>query len=121
MILKDRKINPIFETMYFVYVDEIFEGITNDEDLICDIVADATNGIKASVLDDDYPDRVFYDKININRFVELEETVRHINDKVTGNTIMCYNKDERDDIIKQLNALNLEKERAEAKLRAMAL
>ena len=121
MILKDREVNPIFEPMYFVYVDEIFEGITNDEDLICDVVADATNGIKTSVLDDDYPDRVFYDKININRFVESEETVFHIIDKMTGNTLMCYNKDERNDAIKQLNALNFAKERLEAKERAMTL
>ena len=121
MILEDRKINPIFETMYLVYVDGNFEGITNDEDLIYEIVEDATNGVVNPVLDDDYFDRVFYDKININRFVELEETIRHINDKVTGDMIMCYDKNERNDVIKQLNILNIEKERAEAKLRAMAL
>ena len=119
MTLKNEEVNPIFDTMYLVYVDGNFEGITDDEYLICDIVADATNGVTNPVLDDDYPNRVFYDTININRYVSCG--TYNIKDKVLNSYLMCYNKEEKEKAIKQLNALNFEKERAKAKLRAIAL
>jgi len=119
MILENKKTNLIFDTMYLVYVDGNFEGITDDEYLICDIVADATNGVTNPVLDDDYPDRVFYDTININRYVSYG--TYGIKDKVLNSHIMCYNKEEKENALKQLNALNFEKERAKARLRAMTL
>ncbi len=102
-------------TTYIVTVDGFFEGITENEHEIADIVADATNGVTSPVLDDDYCDRVFVDEINTNRFVADRQSVT---DKLSDDTILCYNTDECNNAVEQLNALNLQRLRLEAKIRA---
>ena len=103
--------------VYIVYVDGIFAGICENEDEICDVAQDSVNGI-STLLDDDYPDRVSYDKINVNRFYRSRQTVC---DKLSDDRTLCYDYIDCEDAVMQMNQLQIEKERAEAKLRAMTL
>lgn len=57
--------------LYYVYVDGFFEGITNDKYKICDIANNAVNGVSTPLIDDNIPDRIFVEKININRHINL--------------------------------------------------
>jgi len=57
--------------LYLVYVDGFFEGITNDKYKIYDIADNAVNGVSTPLIDDDIPDRVFVEKISINRHINL--------------------------------------------------
>ena len=57
--------------LYLVYVDGFFEGITNNEYKICDIADNAVNGVSPPLIDDDIPDRVFVEEININRHIKI--------------------------------------------------
>lgn len=108
----------IYGTLYSVTVDGFFEGITDDEDVCWDIVADATNGVKAPILDDDIPDRVEIQEIDINRYYKYG---KNICDKLTGRCILCATDFNAIDGVKAFNRINLERERAEAKIRASLL
>ena len=65
------------------------------------------------------PDRVWYEKININRFYN---DGKNIIDKIEPQkSILCYNEGEAKNGSEKLNEINIKKERAEAKIRAMTL
>lgn len=57
--------------LYLVYVDGFFEGITNDKYKICDIADNAVNGVSPPLIDDDIPNRVFVEEININKHIKF--------------------------------------------------
>ena len=105
--------------VYIVCVDGLFAGVCEDEYEIGDVASDFVNGIREPLYDDDMPDRLFWDTINVNRYVYFDQ--HNCYDKVTDNYIMCYNKEETENCVDKMNELNLEKERAEAKNRALQL
>lgn len=110
----------IFEdTIYMVYVDGLFAGIAEDESYIGDVANDFVNGVRQPLYDDDYADRVFWDTINVNRYV-FDYKYYPI-DKLSDKSFLCRTQDDCREAIKQLNELNLQKERAEAKIRALQL
>ena len=106
------------DTVYIVYLDGFLAGICEDEDCVWDIAQDCTNGTAHPLNDDNFCDRVWYDTINTNRYFRNGQSIC---DKLSNDSILCYNYLVARDGAKQLNKLQLEKERAEAKLRAMAL
>lgn len=104
--------------VYIVYVDGNFCGIAEDEYEAVDLANDYVNGFTKPLLDDDMADRLYWDIININRFYCSRQTVE---DKLSDNSFLCYNKTECANAVEQLNKLNLKKEKMEAKIRAMEL
>ena len=107
------------ENVYLVCVDGLFAGITEDEYEIGDIASDFVNGVRKPLYDDDMPNRLFWDTINVNRYIYTNE--HNCYDKIEDKYIMCYNKEETKKCMNELNKLNLEKERAEAKHKALQL
>lgn len=105
--------------VYIIYVDGIFIGVAEKEDYAWDVVNDAINGFSKPLYDDDIPDRVEIVKINVNRWYIYN--AHNCSDKLSDNNIMCYSCTATKECMNILNELNLEKERLEAKLRAMAL
>lgn len=57
--------------LYLVYVDGFLKGITDNKYKICDIADNAVNGVSTPLINDDIPDRVFVEKISINRHINL--------------------------------------------------
>lgn len=106
------------QEVYVVYVDGNFCGITEYEYEIVELADDYVNGVAKPLLDDDIPDRVYWNIINVNRFYRDGQTV---SDKLSDNSFLCYNHIECENAVEQMNTLNLEKERLEAKLRALQL
>lgn len=102
---------------YSIFVDDKYIGITNNEDE-CWEIAEKVNDGETILLDDDV-DRVQICKIDVNQF--YYDGHKYTNDKMSDKSILCQNEIECQEAIEQLNTLNLERERAEAKLRAMAL
>ena len=105
--------------VYVIYVDGNFVGVTEEYDYISDIAQDGVNGVSEPILDDDFADRVDYYKINVNRYCIYDS--HNCSDKLSDDSIMCYDLSATINCMNVLNRLNLEKERAEAKLRASAL
>ena len=105
--------------VYVAYVDGIFAGIAEDEYEITDVANDFVNGVSKPLYDDDMADRVWYDIINVNRWYYYDE--HNCSDKLSNKNIMCYDQMETINCVNIMNKENLQKERAEAKLRAMAL
>lgn len=104
--------------MYIVWVDGFFAGATEDEDYVWDIVADTINGVSAPLIDDDIPDRVEINKIDVNRY---EADYHNVCDKLSDFSFLCRGLTECEKALEHMNKLQLETERAEAKLRALAL
>ena len=104
--------------MYIIWVDGNFVGVTEEEDYCWDIVGDAVNGVTKPILDDDIPDRVEINKINVNRYVTERN---NICDKLSNFSVLCGSSSQVEDTLNHMNNTQLEKERAEAKIRAMAL
>lgn len=107
------------ENVYLVSVDGLFAGICEDEYEIADVASDFVNGVREPLYDDDIPDRLFWDTINVNRYIHTSKY--NCYDKIENKYIMCYNQEETKKCMNELNKVNLEKERAEAKLRALKL
>ena len=106
------------ENVYIVFLDGNFAGITEEEDLIWEVAQDYTNGTPHPLTDDNFCDRVFWNKIETGRYYRDGQSIC---DKFSNKTIFCGNYIEAIEGATQMNELQLEKERAEAKLRAMAL
>ena len=106
---------PVFS----VFVDGFFEEIALEEDDCWDIITDATSGVKPQVLDDDMCVRVEICQIDVNKWYQLD-TYNCVN-KVTGETIMCYNKENTQKCVETLNKISIFQEREEAKERALLL
>ena len=105
--------------VYSVWVDGFFVGIAEREDYAWDVVNDAINGFRKPLYDDDIPDRVQINKINVNRWYIYD--AHNCSDKLSDDNIICYSCVATKNCMNVLNELNLEKERLEAKLRAMDL
>lgn len=114
-----NKINT-FKPIYLVILDGEYIGVTNDEDESWEIAQDHTNGTSKPLFDDDV-DRVWTEKIDVNRWRQCEDAIKCVENKVTGETFMCYNKENAQRCIEILNRLSIFQEREEAKIRAMAL
>lgn len=104
--------------MYIIWIDGNFVGVTEEEDYCWDIVEDAVNGVTKPILDDDIPDRVEINKINVNRY---EASNNNVCDKLSDFSILCANSQNCEKALEHMNKLQLKAERAEAKIRAMAL
>ena len=109
----------IYEIVYSIFLDGNFIGICEDEDCVWEIAQNETNGTPYPLTDDNFCDRVQYYQIDVNRYVCNHN--QYTTDKLSDDSFLCRNIEECKKAVKQLNALQLEKERAEAKLRAMAL
>ena len=103
---------------HIVFLDGMLAGVCEDEYEIWDIADNVNNGIKTPLTDDSFADRVFWHTIDVNRYTVHSQT---ITDKITGKTILCYNPMSAKEGCKMLNDNELERERTEAKLRALAL
>ena len=107
--------------VFIVILDGFPIGICEDEDYIWEIASEHTNGTSKPLLDDDV-DRVWHEKINVNRWVVCENCSTAIEDKYTGKSFSHpYGLLRTEEICCILNEVDIERERAEAKLRAMAL
>ena len=109
-------------TIYVIYIDGIYAGICEDESYIWDTAQNVINNVSEPLTDDNFCDRVSYCTINVNRWEVNNKSPLHINDKYeTEKDIFCYDYAEAQAQAKYLNKLDIERERAEAKLRAMVL
>ena len=107
--------------VFIVILDGFPIGICEDEDYVWKIAYDHTCDTSKPLLDDDV-DRVWYEKINVNRWIVCENCFTAVEDKYTGKSFSHpYGLPKTTEICKELNEIDLERERAEAKLRAMAL
>ena len=109
----------MYKPVYSVFVDGLFEGVALEEDECWDIIEDAVNGVKQPILDDDMCNRVEICQIDVNKWYQLDRY--NCVNKTTGETIMCYNKENTEKCTEILNKLSIFQEREEAKIRAMAL
>lgn len=105
------------EPIYAIFLDGTFVGITNDEMECWEIAEEKTYGTP-NVLHHDNVDRVWWHKININRFYCDGITIC---DTISEETILCHDKEDCETGIKLLNSLSIINEREEAKKRAMTL
>lgn len=104
--------------VFFIYVDDNFVGIVEDEMYIYDMASNSINGITQPLTDDDMGDRLYYEKININQFYR---SGKNIVNKNTNESILCANTKEAQKGVDMFNDINLQKERAEAYIRAINL
>lgn len=109
----------IYKKLYLVYLDGNFVGITDDEMECWEIAQNHVNGYD-TLLDDDV-DRVWWETIDVNRWKQCNNAILCAEDKYTGETIVCNSIMEVKKVVPYLNQLDLQRERAEAKLRALAL
>ena len=105
--------------VYSVFLDGNFIGIAEDEYECIEIAENANNGVGKPLYDDDLADRVWWHTINVNRY--FYDYHKYTNDKLSDDSILCYSNDDYKEAVKKLNKIQLETERAEAKLRALAL
>ena len=105
--------------LYSVFLDDNFIGIAENEYECIEIAINANNGIGKSLYDDDLADRVWWHKISINRY--FYDYHKYTNDKLSNDSILCYSNNSCKEAVKKLNKIQLETERAKAKLRALAL
>ena len=104
---------------FVVFVDGLFAGIAEREDYCADVADNFVNGVRKPLMDDDYPDRVWYHKIDVNRWYQYDQY--NCSDKLSDDNIMCKNDTETEKCVKILNKLSLELEREQARLRALQL
>ena len=107
--------------MYAVFLDGNYVGLAEDEFECADIAENANNGVGMPLCDDDWADRVWWEKINVNRWVQCEQALKCVEDKYTGKSILCSSITEVQEALNILNEADLERERAEAKIRALLL
>ena len=107
----------IYKAVYMVYLDGIFIGIVEEEDYAWNFAEDYSNGTPAQLHLDDI-DRVYTRKIDVNRF---QRDYKSIVDRITNRSVLCADYMIAEFGVEHFNKLQLEKERAEAKLRAMTL
>ena len=107
------------KTIYSVYLDGFFVGLTNNEDECWEIAEEDTYGTK-DILHHDEVDRVWWHKINVNRF-ENDSTYIIKDKQQEFNNKICCNRYEAEKLCEKMNKINLEKEKLEAKLRALNL
>lgn len=105
--------------LYSVFLDDNFIGITEDECECIEIAVNANNKVDKSLYDDDLIDRIQWHKISVNRY--FYDYHKYTNDKLSNDSILCYSNDSCEEAIKKLNKIQLETERAEAKLRALLM
>ena len=110
----------MLKQLYSVYVDGLFVGMVEEEDYVWDLAQTNINGFSKLLIDDDIADRVEYYKIDINRFYN---DGRFVYDKLKPpiDCNVAYDGINAEEIAEKLNEINLEKERVEARMRAMAL
>lgn len=113
----EEVINPIFKPLYNVYLDGDFIGVVEEKDFAWNYAENHTNGTPMQLHHDDV-DRVWTQEINVNRFVR---DYMSIADRFTNQSILCGSYTTANDGVEMYNKLQLEKERAEAKIRAMTL
>lgn len=104
--------------VFFIYVDDNFVGIVEDEMNIYDIASNSVNGITQPLTDDDMGDRLYYKKINVNQFYR---SGKNIVNKITNESTLCANTKEAQKGVDMFNNINLQRERAEAHIRAINL
>lgn len=104
--------------LFLVFLDGNYVGACEQDFEIWDTAENSNNGVGEPLTDDNFADRVFYNRINVNRYVVDGQTII---DKFTGGTVFCYNPISAQLGCMRLNENELERERAEAKLRALAL
>lgn len=104
--------------IFIVYLDGFFAGITEKEDEIWKIAQDHTNDTPHPLTDDNFCDRVWYHKIDINRFYR---DGKNACDKLSNKSFLCANCHISDNLVKTLNEMYLSQERERAKIRAMTL
>ena len=104
--------------VFLIYVDDNFVGIAEDEMYIYDIASDSINGITQPLTDDDMGDRLYYEKINVNQFYR---SGKNIVNKSTNESILCASTEEAQKGVDMFNDINLQRERAEAHIRAINL
>ena len=109
-------INMFLGEVYSVFVDGMFVGVCENEDECLDVAQNHLNGI--DILSDDNIDRVFWNSINVNRFYRKGQ---NICDYFSNISILCADYMIAKDGIRKLNKMNIERERAEAKIRALQL
>ncbi len=102
--------------VYMVYLDGFFVGIAEDEGEGWEIAYE--HSIPNVLLDDDV-DRVWYDKIDVNRFYADGKNV--IDKQSIIKPTLCYNNAEAKETAKKLNKLVIDAEKLKAKIRAMTL
>lgn len=104
--------------VFFIYVDDNFVGITEDEMYIYDMASNSVNGITQPLTDDDMGDRLYYEKINVNQFYR---SGKNIVNKSINASILCASTEEAQQGVDMFNNINLQRERAEAHIRAINL
>lgn len=108
----------IYGILYSVFLDGKFVGVCEEEDMAWEVAQNYLNG--EDTLYDDDVDRVWYHKIDVNRW-HMVANQYNCSDKLSKDNIMCKNKDETEKCIRILNKFSLQEEREQAKKRAMAL
>ena len=106
--------------LYMVYLDGNFVGVAEDEYEASDVAENASHGSRP-LYDDEMPDRIWYEKVNVNRWIQCEKAPKCIEDKYTGKSILCADTTEVEKALIMLNQADLEREKAEAKVRALLL
>lgn len=104
--------------VFLIYVDDNFVGIAEDEMNIYDIASNSVNGITQPLTDDDMGDRLYYERINVNQFYR---SGKNIVNKSTNASILCASTEEAQQGVDMFNNINLQRERAEAHIRAINL
>ena len=107
--------------MYAVFLDGDYVGLAEDEFECADVAENANNSVGMPLCDDDWEDRVWWEKINVNRWVQCEQALKCVEDKYTGESILCSSITEVQEALNILNKADLEREKAEAKVRALLL
>lgn len=102
--------------IYSVFLDGNFIGTCTDEDEVYEVAQDHVHG--HDILLDDDLDRVTYNKIDVNQFYRYGKNVC---DKYGDTSFLCASTTDVEDSLYKLNSIAIEKERAEAKLRALTL
>lgn len=105
--------------LYVAFLDEKYIGIADNEYEAFDIAEEETHGNRP-LYDDEIPDRFLCCKINVNRWVQCEESPKCIEDKYSGKSIMCSSTSVQN-TLDTLNKEDLARERAEARVRALFL
>lgn len=106
------------DNIYLVILDGEYIGLTEDFDEVSEMAFDHTNGTKHPLYDDDLPDRLWWEIINVNRFIQEGKNVI---DKFENDSWLCYDEIIAKRLVNKLNQLELYKEKFEAKNRAKNL
>lgn len=105
--------------LYVAFLDGKYVGIADNEYEAFDIAEEETHGGRP-LYDDEIADRFLCCKINVNRWVQCEKAPKCIEDKYSGKSIMCASTSVQNEL-DILNKEDLNRERAEARVRALFL